>query len=63
MQRYRHQPNWVIKADIQQFFDTLSWALLLNQLERLQLKPGVVQWIEQQLKAGVVLEGSPFKVN
>ena len=63
MARYRHQPNWVIKADIQQFFDNLTWALLLNQLERLRLDASVVRWIEQQLKAGMVLEGQVYRPN
>jgi CRISP-associated protein Cas1 len=57
MQGYRHQPNWVIKADIQAFFDHLSWPLLLHQLEHLPLNARVVQWIEQQLKSDVVLAG------
>lgn len=63
MARYQQQPNWVIKADIQQFFDNLTWALLLNQLERLRLDPSVVRWIEQQLKAGMVLEGQVYRPN
>ena len=63
MARYRHQPNWVIKTDIQQFFDNLTWALLLNQLERLRLDASVVRWIEQQLKAGMVLEGQVYRPN
>ncbi|MGJ3254142.1 MAG: reverse transcriptase domain-containing protein [Elainellaceae cyanobacterium] len=37
MERYRYQPTWVIKADIQQFFDCLSWPLLLNQVEQLDI--------------------------
>ena len=57
MERYRHQPAWVIKADIQQFFDNLSWPLLLHQLDQLGLYPNWVQWIEQQLKSGIVLNG------
>ena len=59
MAAYQHQPAWVVKADIQQFFDSLVWAVLLNQLEQSRFKPIVVQWIEQQLKAGVVI-GSQF---
>ncbi|MEO0827713.1 MAG: CRISPR-associated endonuclease Cas1 [Cyanobacteria bacterium J06642_9] len=57
MERYRHQPAWVVKADIQQFFDRLSWPLLLHQLDQLDLSAAWVQWIEQQLKAGIVLNG------
>lgn len=55
MQAYQHQPAWVVKADIQQFFDNLVWAVLLNQLERLRVKPIVAQLIEQQLKSGMVI--------
>lgn len=57
MERYRFQPSWVIKADIQQFFDHLSWPLLLNQLEQIGLAPFEVQLIEQQLKSGIVIQG------
>lgn len=57
MVRYRHQPAWVIKADIQQFFDTLSWPLLLGHLEQLGLQPEVMSLIEQQIKSGIVLSG------
>lgn len=63
MQRYRYPPNWVIKADIQQFFDRLSWALLLHQLEQLSLAPIVMQSIEQQLKSGIVIEGQFCRTN
>jgi retron-type reverse transcriptase len=57
MERYRHQPNWVIKADIQQFFDNLTWTLLLNQLEQLRRDASVVRWIEQQLKSNRRMPG------
>ncbi|MGD1932546.1 MAG: CRISPR-associated endonuclease Cas1 [Leptolyngbyaceae cyanobacterium] len=57
MERYQHQPAWVIKADIEQFFDRLSWPLLLHQLDQLQLPTIWVQWIEQQLKSGIVIRG------
>ena len=57
MERYRHQPAWVVKADIQQFFDQLSWPLLLHQLEQLGVPAAWVQWIEQQLTAGIVVQG------
>ena len=36
MARYGQRPSWVIKADIQQFFDNLSWGVLLGQMERLK---------------------------
>ena len=57
MERYRPRPSWVIKADIQQFFDNLSWVLLLSQLERLKVDPAQVRLIEGQLKSGMVLQG------
>ena len=63
MERYRHQPAWVVKTDIQQFFDTLSWPLLLNQLEQLGLAPFQVRLIEQQLKAGIVIQGQYCRLN
>ncbi|MEL7522175.1 MAG: reverse transcriptase domain-containing protein, partial [Cyanobacteria bacterium J06553_1] len=63
MARYGAQPTWVIKADIQQFFDNLSWGVLLGQLERLKIAPGQVRLIEQQLKAGMVLQGQFYRPN
>ena len=63
MERYAPQPTWVIKADIQQFFDNLSWGVLLGQLERLKIAPGQVRLIEQQLKAGMVLQGQFYRPN
>lgn len=63
MQRYGSQPAWVIKADIKQFFDNLAWGVLLGQLERLKIVPGQVQLIEQQLKAGMVLQGQFYRPN
>ena len=63
MAAYQHQPAWVVKADIQQFFDHLTWALLLNQLERLKVRPIALQLIEQQLKSGVVIAGQFCRTN
>ena len=63
MERYAPQPTWVIKADIQQFFDNLSWGVLLAQLERLKIAPGQVRLIEQQLKSGMVLQGQFYRPN
>lgn len=63
MKRYRHQPAWVIKADIQQFFDSLSWPLLLNQVEWLGIPTTQVQLIEQQLKSGIVVYGQYYRPN
>ena len=63
MKRYEPQPAWVIKADIKQFFDNLAWVLLLGQLDRLKIEPGQVHLIEQQLKAGMVLQGQFYRPN
>ncbi len=63
MEYYQQQPAWVLKTDIQQFFDQLSWALLLHHLERMKLEPGLVRLIEQQLKAGVVLNQRLLPIN
>ncbi|NJO39998.1 MAG: CRISPR-associated endonuclease Cas1 [Cyanobacteria bacterium RU_5_0] len=55
MAAYQHPPTWVVKADIQRFFDTLTWAVLLSQLEQLKLNPTITQLVEQQLKSGIVI--------
>ncbi|MBE9033035.1 CRISPR-associated endonuclease Cas1 [filamentous cyanobacterium LEGE 11480] len=57
MANYRHQPAWVVKADIHKFFDSLVWALLMGQLEQSGLNPIVMQLVEQQLRAGMRLHG------
>jgi retron-type reverse transcriptase len=31
MEAYQYQPAWIVKTDIQQFFDRLVWSLLLSQ--------------------------------
>ncbi|GAX46316.1 hypothetical protein NIES4075_73370 [Tolypothrix sp. NIES-4075] len=54
---YQYRPVWIIKTDIAQFFDNLSWALLLTNLEALHLETTVLQLIEQQIKAGIVIAG------
>ncbi|MFB2737119.1 CRISPR-associated endonuclease Cas1 [Umezakia ovalisporum] len=54
---YQYRPSWIIKADIAQFFDNLSWALLLTQLEALQLDNRILQLLEQQIKAGLIIAG------
>lgn len=63
MADYGAQPTWVIKADIHQFFDNLSWGVLMGQLERLKISTGWVRLIEQQLKAGMVLQGQFYRPN
>lgn len=54
---YQQQPKWVIKGDIERFFDNLCHALLLTALEQLQLNPIVLQLIKQQIEAGIVIAG------
>jgi CRISP-associated protein Cas1 len=54
---YQFQPTWIIKADIERFFDRLCWALLLTDLEQLPLEPILMSLIEQQLKSGIVIKG------
>lgn len=53
---YRSQPVWVLKTDIQQFFDQICWALLLGELAQLGLEPVLLRLLEQQLRAGMVIE-------
>lgn len=57
MAAYQRQPAWVLKADIQQFFDQLSWPLLLTQLERLGIAAPLLSLLEQQIKTGIVVDG------
>lgn len=54
---YQYQPKWIIKADVADFFDNLSWALLLTYLEELSLEPSLLQLLEQQLKSGIIIAG------
>ncbi|MFG6105685.1 CRISPR-associated endonuclease Cas1 [Leptothoe sp. EHU-05/26/07-4] len=60
---YGQQPTWVIKADIHQFFDDLVWGVLMGRLERLKISTGSVQLIEQQIKAGMMLQGQFYRPN
>ena len=60
---YQFQPAWVLKADIAQFFDHLCHALLLTNLEELGLEPILLQLIEGQLKAGIVINGQRYFPN
>ena len=57
---YQFQPAWVLKADITQFFDHLCHALLLTDLEDLGLEPILLQLIEAQLNAGIVMGKQRF---
>lgn len=54
---YQYQPTWIIKADIEQFFDNLCWALLLTELEQLLVEPILLQLTEQQIKSDIVVFG------
>ena len=54
---YQYQPTWIIKTDIEQFFDNLCWALLFTDIEKLHLEPILLQLISQQLKSGIVIAG------
>lgn len=63
MEFYQHQPTWVVKADIQQFFDNLSWPILLGQLEQIGLDAEVIRLLEQQIKSGVMLYGRRYFTN
>lgn len=57
---YRFGNAWVVKADIEKFFDNLCWPLLLADLEKLRLEPILRQLIEQQLSSGIVVKGQSF---
>ncbi len=57
---YQLQPKWIIKADIAEFFDNICWALLLSDLEELQIEAIVLQLLEGQLKSGIVIAGKPL---
>lgn len=55
MEIYRHSPVWVLKTDVQQFFDRLNWSILLHHLEQLKMQPWLHQTIAQQITAGLVI--------
>lgn len=63
MEAYRYQPTWVVKADIEQFFDRLVWSLLISQLEGLKIPAMTTQLIEQHLRAGILLHGQKMPIN
>ena len=60
---YSQQPTWVIKADIRQFYDNLAWGVLMGQLERLKISTSWLRLIEQQIKAGMILQGQFYRPN
>jgi CRISPR-associated endonuclease Cas1/group II intron reverse transcriptase/maturase len=61
--RYAHPPVWVLKTDVQQFFDRINWALLQHTLEQLPIQPGLQQAMMQQVTAGLVLNHRRQPVN
>lgn len=63
MEFYRDRPAWVLKTDVQKFFDQLSWSLLLHQLEQMKLDPTLIRLIEQQIKSGIVLDRRLIRTN
>ncbi|MDJ1180035.1 CRISPR-associated endonuclease Cas1 [Roseofilum sp. BLCC_M91] len=50
-----YQPCWTLKADIAEFFDSLSWPILCSQLEKLPIAPDLKLLIEQHIKTGIVI--------
>lgn len=54
---YQYHPSWVIKADIESFFDNLCWALLLTEIENISLNSELFTLLSQQLKTGIILNG------
>ena len=52
---YRRGAVWVIKTDVQQFFDRINWTLLLHQVEQLPIQPWMHTAIGQQLRSGLVI--------
>ncbi|MDB9512479.1 CRISPR-associated endonuclease Cas1 [Kamptonema animale CS-326] len=60
---YQFGQAWVVKADIEKFFDNLCWPLLLTDLEKLQFEPILRQLIEQHLASGIVVKGQHFYPN
>lgn len=54
---YCNRAVWFVKTDIQQFFERLSWALILSFLEKLSLSSELIFLIEQQLKVDLILRG------
>jgi len=63
MEIYRHPPVWVLKTDVEKFFDRLNWAILLHHLEQLQLPPWLQRAIAQQITAGLVLDHRLYRFN
>ncbi|RUT03858.1 hypothetical protein DSM106972_047720 [Dulcicalothrix desertica PCC 7102] len=60
---YQSQPKWIIKADIANFFDNICHALLLTVVDNLKLEPILMQLLQGQVKAGVVIGGQTIFQN
>jgi RNA-directed DNA polymerase len=54
--------NWVLDADVQGFFDTISHAHLIEFIERRIADRRVIRLIQKWLKAGVLEEGRRVRV-
>lgn len=57
---YQFQPAWVIKTDIEAFFDNICWGLLLNELEQLPLDSRLVQLLAQQIQSDIAIAGRRY---
>lgn len=55
--------SWILRTDIQQFFDRIVWAILLGQLEELKIPDLALRLVEQHLRSGVVVSGQTFPMN
>lgn len=49
--------SWILRGDIESFFDTLSPPLLLGRLEEATKEPALVALVEQFLSAGTLVGG------
>ncbi|HEY5929693.1 MAG TPA: group II intron reverse transcriptase/maturase [Burkholderiales bacterium] len=54
---YRKKVNWILDADIQAFFDTVSWEWLMRFLEHRIADRRLLRLIGKWLKAGVLEDG------
>ncbi|HHP7243134.1 MAG TPA: CRISPR-associated endonuclease Cas1 [Elainellaceae cyanobacterium] len=63
METYQHPPVWVLKTDVQQFFDRLNWSILLHHVDQLRLQPWLKGAIAQQITAGLVLNYRLYRPN
>jgi CRISPR-associated endonuclease Cas1/group II intron reverse transcriptase/maturase len=54
---YRDGQQWILKADIEAFFDRLCHALLIRDLEQLNIPDTIRAIVVQSLRAGIWLNG------